>query len=58
MTMGKVYDGIIGIAVGDAMGVPVEFTPREEIAKSPVTGMEGYGGSASGGEGYPPALTE
>lgn len=41
--MGKVYNGIIGVAVGDAMGVPVEFTPREELAKSPVTGMEGYG---------------
>lgn len=41
--MGKVYDGIIGVAVGDALGVPVEFISREELAKSPVIGMEGYG---------------
>ena len=41
--MGKVYDGIIGAATGDALGVPVEFISREEIAKFPVTGMQGYG---------------
>lgn len=41
--MGKVYDGIIGVAVGDALGVPVEFISREELAKSPVIGMKGYG---------------
>lgn len=42
-SMGKVYGGIIGAAVGDALGVPVEFMSREELAKSPVTGMQGYG---------------
>lgn len=41
--MGKVYDGIIGVAIGDALGVPVEFVSREELAKCPVTGMRGYG---------------
>ncbi len=41
--MGKIYDGIIGVAVGDALGVPVEFRSRKEIAKSPVTAMKGYG---------------
>ena len=41
--MGKVYDGIIGVAIGDALGVPVEFISREELAKLPVTGMRGYG---------------
>ena len=34
---------IIGAAIGDALGVPVEFTPREELAHSPVREMRGYG---------------
>lgn len=41
--MGKVYDGIIGVALGDALGVPVEFVSREDITKSLVTGMREYG---------------
>jgi len=41
--MVKVYDGIIGVAIGDALGVPVEFIFREELAKFLVTGMQGYG---------------
>lgn len=41
--MKKVYDGIIGLAIGDAMGVPVEFRSRQEIAKNPVVTMRGYG---------------
>lgn len=40
--MGKIYDGIIGVAIGDALGVPVEFIDRKEIAKSPITTMIGY----------------
>lgn len=36
-------DGIMGLVVGDALGVPVEFTYREELKKSPVVGMMGYG---------------
>ena len=28
--MKKVYDGIIGLAIGDAMGVPFEFKSRQE----------------------------
>lgn len=39
----KIYDGIIGVATGDALGVPVEFQSRMEIAKNPVTSMRGYG---------------
>ena len=27
--MGKIYDGIIGFVVGDALGVPVEFKQRD-----------------------------
>ncbi|MCD6065322.1 MAG: ADP-ribosylglycohydrolase family protein [Bacteroidetes bacterium] len=34
---------LFGVAVGDALGVPVEFNSREEIAKKPVTDMIGYG---------------
>ncbi len=41
--MCKTYDGMIGIAIGDALGVPVEFVPRNELAKDPVTSMRGYG---------------
>jgi len=36
-------DGIMGLVVADALGVPVEFTHREELKKNPVTGMRGYG---------------
>ena len=39
----KVKDGIIGLVVGDALGVPVEFCSREDLIKYPVTGMQGYG---------------
>lgn len=34
---------IIGHAVGDAMGVPVEFSIREKLLEHPVTDMMGYG---------------
>lgn len=36
-------DILFGLSVGDALGVPVEFKSREEIAKNPVTGMRGNG---------------
>ena len=39
----KVKSVMIGHAVGDALGVPVEFASREELDKAPVTDMEGYG---------------
>lgn len=41
--MKKIYNGIIGLAIGDALGVPVEFKSRREIAKNPVTCMREYG---------------
>lgn len=34
---------IIGHAVGDALGVPAEFIPREKLKKHPVTDMIGFG---------------
>lgn len=39
----KVKDGIVGLVVGDALGVPVEFAPRSELFENPVTGMRGNG---------------
>lgn len=34
---------IMGVVVGDALGVPVEFSFREELEENPVTTMIGYG---------------
>lgn len=34
---------IVGHAIGDALGVPVEFMSREKIAHDPVAEMRGYG---------------
>lgn len=39
----KVKDGIIGLVVGDALGVPVEFSGRYDRMKDPVIGMREYG---------------
>lgn len=36
-------DGIMGVVVGDALGVPVEFCSREELKAGPVEDMEGHG---------------
>ncbi|MFN8356999.1 MAG: ADP-ribosylglycohydrolase family protein [Spirosomataceae bacterium] len=34
---------LFGIAIGDALGVPVEFRSRSSLQKAPVTDMHGYG---------------
>lgn len=39
----QILAGLLGVCVGDALGVPVEFTTREERMRSPVTTMQGYG---------------
>ena len=36
-------NGILGVVVGDALGCPVQFESREEVARHPVTGLRGYG---------------
>lgn len=41
--MSKFVDSTIGHAIGDAMGVPIEFEPREVLFKKTVTNMLGYG---------------
>ncbi|HEY8362311.1 MAG TPA: ADP-ribosylglycohydrolase family protein [Tissierellaceae bacterium] len=38
-----ILDGIMGLAVGDALGVPVEFESRDALRENPVVGMRGYG---------------
>ncbi len=36
-----ILDGLFGLCVGDALGVPVEFSERTELTREPVTGMIG-----------------
>jgi len=39
----EVKSALFGVAIGDALGVPVEFNSRQIICKNPVTDMIGYG---------------
>jgi ADP-ribosyl-[dinitrogen reductase] hydrolase len=39
----KIKDGICGFVIGDALGVPVEFSSRETLQENPVKEMRGYG---------------
>ena len=39
----KVKAGIFGVCVGDALGVPVEFTSREILKRFPVENMREFG---------------
>lgn len=39
----RLLGGLWGAIVGDAIGVPVEFTSREERRRDPVTDMRGFG---------------
>ena len=41
--MDCVKSGIMGQIVGDALGLPVQFRPREDRDLDPVTDMRGYG---------------
>ncbi len=40
---GKIKSVLFGVAVGDALGVPVEFKSRQTLSKNPVTDMIGNG---------------
>ncbi len=42
-TVDQIKSLLFGVALGDALGVPVEFMSREEIREDPVTDMRGYG---------------
>lgn len=39
----KIKAGICGFVVGDALGVPAEFSSRETLQKNPVKTITGYG---------------
>lgn len=39
----RLIGGLIGVLVGDALGVPVEFTSRSELDRNPIRGMTGNG---------------
>ena len=39
----KSIAAMMGLVVGDALGVPVEFQSRAELQESPVTDMRAYG---------------
>ena len=41
--MNYVLNGIMGLCVADALGVPVEFEDRDSLLKNPVVSMRGYG---------------
>ncbi|QKX05791.1 ADP-ribosylglycohydrolase family protein [Aquimarina sp. TRL1] len=42
MNADRIWGGIFGVAVGDALGVPVEFKTRESLKENPVSEMKGY----------------
>ncbi|MBP3870533.1 MAG: ADP-ribosylglycohydrolase family protein [Faecalicoccus sp.] len=39
----KTIDGVFGLAVADALGVPAEFKSRKSLKENPITDMVGYG---------------
>ncbi|MCA9690833.1 MAG: O-acetyl-ADP-ribose deacetylase [Myxococcales bacterium] len=39
----RVLGALVGLVVGDALGVPAEFKSRAELKQAPVTDMSGYG---------------
>lgn len=43
METNKVTDALLGVAIGDALGVPYEFSSREKMSTNPATDMVGYG---------------
>ena len=43
ITQDHIKSIIFGVAVGDALGVPVEFSSRERLIENPLTDMIGFG---------------
>ena len=43
MKSNKALDALLGVAIGDAVGVPYEFTSREKMQANPATEMIGHG---------------
>ncbi len=42
-TSNKIIDALLGVAVGDAVGVPFEFSSRSKMELNPAKGITGYG---------------
>lgn len=42
-TLYSIKSALFGLAIGDALGVPVEFRPRTSLKHNPVLDMEGFG---------------
>jgi len=38
-----IFDSVLGFAIGDALGVPIEFTSRKSLELNPLKEMVGYG---------------
>ena len=36
-------DGIMGVIVGDALGMPVQFLSRKDVQRAPIATMNGFG---------------
>lgn len=36
-------DGMMGLVMGDVLGMPVQFISRKELKYAPITGVEGFG---------------
>jgi ADP-ribosyl-[dinitrogen reductase] hydrolase len=43
MDLQHIKGGILGLSVGDALGVPVEFESRDSLKRNPVVDMRAYG---------------
>ena len=43
MKSNKAIDALLGVAIGDAVGVPFEFSSREKMKLNPAKDMVGYG---------------
>ncbi len=43
MKSNKILDGLFGLCIGDALGLPVQFLSREVVKRDPITDMIGYG---------------
>ena len=43
MKSNRAIDALLGVAIGDAVGVPYEFSSRDEMQDNPATDMVGHG---------------
>ena len=43
MKQDAIIGGVMGVIIGDALGLPVQFMTKTEIRKNPITDMTGGG---------------